>query len=419
METKSSHRLAAATFREVIHLPLAQRILPLLPSAEEAPTLTPERICLARSTLGLLTALVSADYGGCQSDGDSEEIEMAMLPSEWAPLLCDAALVRRLAALWGMAGRLTGSTQSEDAALATRAAETLLSEVSLRRSLFPSPEAAGDFYQAVYAALRRLLGGKHLENEEFHAIVAQLLAKFKVNVQLGEMAKFPEFPAFFQSITDFAANSLSSRGYLGDFAYSLLLWSRLLEAFRFTSAPIFSFLPEETLRGCVHVLCRRFVWTAVERSAALAGNEELNPLENVELLLRQRERVATLLTFDYEAVLEWTTSVVERGLLRLSVLLSGVRGEATDEARLQIAQCDRRGGKGLSRSGDWVVRAADGDDAAQAAVQRVAAARGQPPRRRLLRHHRLPRAGGVRAQRGGRSGGRTRRSCARWTCCRS
>ena len=107
VETKSSHRPSAATFRETIHLPLAQRILPLVPRAEEALTLPPERVSVARSTLDLLTALVSADYGGSQSEGDSEEIEMAMLPSEWAPLLCDPALVRQLAALWGSPGFIT------------------------------------------------------------------------------------------------------------------------------------------------------------------------------------------------------------------------------------------------------------------------------------------------------------------------
>ena len=291
--------------------------------------------------------------------------------------------------------------------------------VSLRRSLFASPEAAGAFYRAVFAGLLRILEGRHLSAESFHACVAQILAKFKVNVQLGEMAKFPGFPVFFQRVTDFAADTLRSRGYLGDFAYSLLLWSRLLEAFRFTSAPVFAVLPEETLRGCVHVLCRRFVWTAVEQSAVLVDNETLNPLENAELLLRHRKRVATLLTFDYEAVLEWTTRIVERGLLRLGVLLDGVRGAPEAAARTQIAQCDGSGAGGDSRSGNRVERAADGDDAAQAAVQRVAAARRQPPRRRVLRDHRLPRARGVRAERGGGLGGEVRRSCASKTCCRS
>ena len=44
-------------------------------------------------------------------------------------------------------------------------------------------------------------------------------------------------------------------------------------------------------------------------------------LEALEQLLRVKERVATLLTFDYEAVLEWTAGIAERALLRLRVLL--------------------------------------------------------------------------------------------------
>ena len=402
VETKSSHRPSSATFRETIHLPLAQRVFPLLPRAEEAERLPPERISVTTSALGLLTALLSADYGG-SGEGAGEEAEMAMLPSEWAPLAGSPALVTQLAALWGSYGGVTCRTQNEEAFLATRAAETLLALAAVRRSLFPAGEAAAAFYAALYAALRGLLAGKHLECEAFHSLVAQLAAKFKVNVQLGEMVKFPAFPAFFRQLADFAAASLRSRGYLGDFAYSLLLWSRLLEAVRFTSAPVFSYLPEREFHACVHGLCHAFVWTAVEE-----GEKGEEALEALEQLLRVKERVATLLTFDYEAVLEWTAGIAERALLRLRVLLDAgdvkdvhedVHDDVHDDSRDNVKntndatagmqQSDRRRGEGVSDRGGGMERGADGDDAAAAAVQRLAAARGNPSRGRLLRGHRV------------------------------
>ena len=102
LETKTLHRSSCAIFRDIINLPLMKQALlylPPPPPPEKSITLTPELICLCKSSLQLINALMSFDYSGCQSDGTSEEIELIQLPSEWSNTICQVPILYRILAL--------------------------------------------------------------------------------------------------------------------------------------------------------------------------------------------------------------------------------------------------------------------------------------------------------------------------------
>lgn len=321
--------------------------LPPAPSTDAPFLLTPESICLCTSSLRLINAIMSFDYSGCQSDGSCEEIELIQLPNEWSSTVCKVSILHQLLALYSFSYSFILRIQIDT--LAPLATETLLFFTAIRRSLFTSPEATMEYYEEVLQCFLTILSNKSLlEDEICHSNTAQALAKFKINVQFGEMVKFKDFLLFFQAITQFAVNTITTRGYLGDFPYILILWSRILDALRFTSAPIYSFIPQDTLRQSVKTVCRAYVMTLIDKLDGFINDEESSPLSNIELTLKHEEKLSILLGFDYEYVFELIMSLFESHMVLLRTSLNQIQQQwnanqkvnLSNEESHQIIECD-------------------------------------------------------------------------------
>ena len=124
--------------------------------------------------------------------------------------------------------------------------------------------------------------------------------------------KFKDFLVFFQAVTQFAVDTITTRGYFGDFPYILILWSRIVDALRFTSAPIYTFIPKDTLHDCMKSVCRAYVMTMVDNLGTFMNDEESSPLSNIELIMKHEEKLSILLTFDYQYVFDLIMNVFER-----------------------------------------------------------------------------------------------------------
>ena len=235
---------------------------------------------------------MSSDFSGTQGSNDADEVEIIQLPSDWDTTICNERVLLSFFSLY--------HTQSLQ--LAQLALEAVLMFTAVRRSLFVSPQQTLSFYHVVLQGMNAILQRHtHLEDATCHSLFAQTLAKMKTNIQLGELIKYPEFPVFFKSLSVFASDTLLSSGYFTDFPYILLFWSRIVEAIRFTNAPVMSVIPQIEMDGSIDMVIRAFIHSFISNQSMWENPLE-NPLDNVELLLKYEEKLGIVLTYRYDAV---------------------------------------------------------------------------------------------------------------------
>lgn len=95
IETKSIHRTSNSLFRDIINLPLLSlglSYLPSIQSPDDELILNVDRVYIVSSALRLINAVMSFDYLGSQSDGESEEVCLIQLPSSWSTHVCNNLL---------------------------------------------------------------------------------------------------------------------------------------------------------------------------------------------------------------------------------------------------------------------------------------------------------------------------------------
>lgn len=295
LETRSVFRSSLKIFCDALLRPILQKALSYLPPCDSLLTplsLTPEVIYITAASLRLVITVMSSDFSGTQGISDGDEVELIQLPSDWDTTICNERVLFSFFSLY--------HTQSLQ--LAQLALEAVLMFTAVRRSLFVSPQQTLSFYHVVVQGMNAILQQRaHLDDPTCHSLFAQCLAKMKTNIQLGELIKYPEFPVFFKSLSVFAADTLVSSGYFTDFPYILLFWSRIVEAMRFTNAPVTSVIPQIEMDSSIDTVIRAFVQSFAS-NRAMWENELENPLDNLELLQKYEEKLGILLTYRYEAV---------------------------------------------------------------------------------------------------------------------
>ena len=222
--------------------------------------------------------------------------------------------------------------------LAPLATESLLLFIAIRRSLFNSVDATLAYYETALHCFIVLLSDPSIYTiDACHSNLAQALAKFKINIQLSELVKMKDFPQFYQVITGFAVDTLTTRGYFGDFPYVLILWSRLLDALRFTSIPVFEFISRTTFEENVKCVCRAYVETLLNQMDRFMMEEESCPLDNIELILKHEEKLNVLLTFDYHYLFELILKTFEQYQIGLRLLLNQIQQQWNETHELVLS----------------------------------------------------------------------------------
>lgn len=205
--------------------------------------------------------------------------------------------------------------------MATVCAETILYFISIRRSLFDNPQIAMNYYNAVYMGLNDVITQHtHLEDSQCHSFIAQCLSKYKAVTQLSELLKFPNFSQFYQQVTQFAVSTIETHGYFGDFPFILLFWSRIVEALRFTSCPVSSYIPEEVINESIQLLCRTYIQTFMDQVESFLDNEFDNPLVNIDAIQKYEEKIAIIMNYDYAFV----SAIIQGYCLPLKQRLSSI-----------------------------------------------------------------------------------------------
>ena len=100
IETHSIHRSCSIIFSSRLLLPIFTYCLSILPISTEQQEiiLTPELVCLYETSLKLMTACLSYDFCG-SSGGNSDEVELLQLPSDWSDTICQPHIVTTLFAM--------------------------------------------------------------------------------------------------------------------------------------------------------------------------------------------------------------------------------------------------------------------------------------------------------------------------------
>lgn len=311
LETRSIYRSSLRTFCDCLLRPILLKAFSYLPDCSSLFTslsLTPETIYITAAALKLVIAVMSSDFSGTQGGTDGDEVDLIQLPSDWDTAICNERVLFSFFSLYD-----TNSLQ-----LAQLSLECILYFTAVRRSLFVSPEQTLSFYHTIIQGMHQILQrNAHLDDGSCHSLFAQCLAKLKTNIQLGELIKFPEFPPFFHLLSLFASNTIQTRGYFNDFPYILLFWSRIVEAIRFSNAPVMSVIPQNQMDEDIDNVVRAFIFT-FPSNKQMWENELENPLENLEVLLKYEEKLGIVLCYRYESTLMMITESVKTSLPLLS-----------------------------------------------------------------------------------------------------
>lgn len=159
------------------------------------------------------------------------------------------------------------------------------------------------YYYAVFLGLLSVLTNHtHLEDSQCHSFISQCLAKFKTCTQLSELLKFPEILPFYTQVSSFAISTIQESGYLGDFPYILLFWSRIVDALRYTSSPVYNVIPEHIIKESIQNVCQVYIDTFINRVDYYLENDIDNPLQNTDMISKYEEKIAVVMNFDFSFV---------------------------------------------------------------------------------------------------------------------
>ena len=276
-------------------LSILKEVVSLIPEPPY-PSLTPELIVYYSSLFRLFNSLIQFDFSGSRNDNTTDEVEMIVVPQSWAPFVTRFSTLDFLFYLYS----------SPHEGLASIAAESILYLMSMRRSIFASSAEATNFFEKVLHGLLAILNQKtHLDNSTCQSLLCQTLSKLKMNLQFSELIKFPEFSSFFHTVSLLAQSIMKQQGYFGDFPYVLYFWARIVEALRFTNAPIESYLPKEQLDGDIMSVVYSFIYTFVDHVEDWMSDTLDSPIYNMDKLLKYNDRLGIILGYNHSTVTEW------------------------------------------------------------------------------------------------------------------
>lgn len=158
------------------------------------------------------------------------------------------------------------------------------------------------YYEVFLGLLSVLTNHTHLEDSQCHSFISQCLAKFKTCTQLSELLKFPEILPFYTQVSSFAISTIQESGYLGDFPYILMFWSRIVDALRYTNSPVYNVIPEHVIKESIQNVCQVYIDTFMNRVDYYLENDMDNPLQNIDLISKYEEKIAVVMNFDFSFV---------------------------------------------------------------------------------------------------------------------
>lgn len=182
-----------------------------------------------------------------------------------------------------------------------------------------------------------------------HSFISQTLAKLKSNVQINEMVKFSNVVPFLQAISEFAVITIHSSGYFGDLAYTLILWARYLDALRFSSHPIFNYIPESTFQECVLNVNKAYITTFINQiDDYMDDDDDRNPVQNVDLVLKHCDQLGIMLTYQYDQMSEMMSTLATEQMVEIKKLLQQIDNDDNDNILNSEVGCQLK-----KRSGKW------------------------------------------------------------------
>ncbi|WOK95926.1 exportin-7-like isoform X2 [Canna indica] len=244
---------------------------------------------LREHSISLALKCLSFDFMGNSVDESSEEFGTVQIPASWKSVMQDPSTLQIFFDYY----RITGLPLSKEAL------ECVVRLASVRRSLFTDGPARSQFLGHLMNGTKEILQtGQGLSNHDNYHQFCQLLGRFKVNYQLGELLNVENYDEWIRLVAEFTTKSLQSWQWASNSVYYLLgLWSRLV-----TSVP---YLKDETpslLDETVPKITEGFITSRFNSiQAGLSDDISENPLDNAELLQDQLESFPYLCRYQYKS----------------------------------------------------------------------------------------------------------------------
>ncbi|KAJ2939896.1 hypothetical protein O0L34_g6599 [Tuta absoluta] len=201
----NKHRKIASSFRDTQLFEIFRLACSLLSAARANKLdLNDERQhALISALLRLAHNCLTFDFISTASDESSDDLCTVQIPTSWRPTFLESGTLDLFFELYHVV-----SACGSRGALASLALACLVQLASVRRSLFSNNERAKFLSRLAAQVLRILENTQGLSEPTNYHEFCRLLARLKINYQLGELVMVEQYPLMMQQLAKFTEQSL-------------------------------------------------------------------------------------------------------------------------------------------------------------------------------------------------------------------
>ncbi|XP_046909071.2 ran-binding protein 16 [Dermatophagoides farinae] len=284
------HRKIASSFRDKNLYEFFQLAQGLLKSALEElkknKILYDDEQTLISNLLKLIINCLSFDFIGASSDDSSDDLTCVQIPTNWRPAFLDMNNLKIYFDLFHLL----------PANISSLSLSCLVQLASVRRSLFTNTERV-NFLNNLISGIRIILENptKLSEPSAYHEF-CRLLARLKINYQLGELVKADDYAKTLELIANFTITSLRMWSVASNsIHYLLTLWQKLV-----TSVPYVKATEPHLLERFAPEVTRAYITSRLEMVNEVVMNGLEDPFDEIGMVQQQLEQLSTIARCEYE-----------------------------------------------------------------------------------------------------------------------
>ncbi|KAK8801931.1 hypothetical protein WA158_006326 [Blastocystis sp. Blastoise] len=293
-QQRTNHRKTAISFRDVA---LANIVMTALNTIKDIymNTIILEnetiKFKIYESAVSLLVISLQYDFIGTNSDETAEEISTIQIPSRWDTFIIEPDTINLLFNVY-MIGNHT---------ICKSILEVLLCLVSIRRSIFNSPDQRSLYLNAIIDGLTRLLTSTYMLNDEsIFNVFGQICGRLKSNFQLLELTHAQSYGQFMSLITNLTIHTFQNwEQYSNSISYLLIFWSRMVSAEKYLSNDEMTRNTEHFLSNSVPVIVKAYIEGKLGTVDHYVEDSDIDPLTNNEILSSEMQQLPTIVRFQY------------------------------------------------------------------------------------------------------------------------
>ncbi|GFQ72460.1 exportin-7 [Trichonephila clavata] len=273
---------------------------------------------LMSSLLRLAYNCISFDFIGTSPDESSDDLFTVQIPTSWRPAFLD---FNSLQLFFDLYHCLTPS-------LSSMALLCLVQIASVRRTLFNNEERGKYLAQLVNGIKSILENPQKLSDTSNYHEFCRLLARLKINYQLGELVRVESYPETIRLIAKFTVTSLQMWQFApNSIHYLLSLWQRMVASVPYVKASephlLETYTPEVT---------QAFVTSRLEAVAVVIRDGLEDPLEDLGMVQQQLDQMSIIGRCEYEKTCALLVQLFDQTAQRYQELVNIVPSPQVDIA---------------------------------------------------------------------------------------